>query len=41
MGRALKFALLREPLFQFLVLGAALFGFFHLVDNRKAEAPTS
>jgi hypothetical protein len=40
MGRALKFALLREPLFQFLVLGAALFGFFHLVDNRKAEAPT-
>ena len=40
MVRALKFALLREPLFQFLVLGAALFGLFHLVDNRKAEAPT-
>jgi PPIC-type PPIASE domain len=35
----LKFPLLREPLFQFLVLGAALFGFFHLVDKKKAEAP--
>jgi parvulin-like peptidyl-prolyl cis-trans isomerase-like protein len=32
--------LLREPLFQFLVLGAALFGLFHLVHNRKAERPT-
>jgi hypothetical protein len=31
--------LLREPLFQFLVLGAALFGLFHLVNGRKAEAP--
>jgi hypothetical protein len=36
---ALKFLLLREPLFQFLVLGAALFGLFHLVDKEKAEAP--
>jgi hypothetical protein len=35
----LKFALLREPLFQFLVLGAALFGLFHLVDKNKAETP--
>ena len=35
----MKFALLREPLLQFLVLGAALFGLFHLVDRRKAEAP--
>jgi PPIC-type PPIASE domain len=35
----LKFPLLREPLLQFLVLGAALFGFFHLVDRKKAEAP--
>jgi PPIC-type PPIASE domain len=34
----LKLALLREPLIQFLVLGAALFGFFHLVDKKKAEA---
>jgi PPIC-type PPIASE domain len=32
-------ALLREPLFQFLVLGAALFGLFHVVDRKKAEAP--
>jgi hypothetical protein len=35
----LKFALLREPLFQFIVLGAALFGLFHLVDKNKAETP--
>src|SRR5580658_6508509 len=39
MGRVLKLMLLREPLFQFFVLGAALFGLFHLVDSRKAEAP--
>ena len=39
MVRVLKLALLREPLFQFLVLGAALFGLFHLVGNRKADAP--
>jgi hypothetical protein len=35
----LKSALLREPLFQFLVLGSALFGLFHLVDKKKAETP--
>ena len=35
----MKSALLREPLLQFLVLGAALFGLFHLVDREKAEAP--
>ena len=35
----MKLTLLREPLFQFLVLGAALFGLFHLVDKKKAEAP--
>jgi hypothetical protein len=34
-----KSALLREPLLQFLVLGAALFGLFHLADKEKAEAP--
>jgi hypothetical protein len=37
--RVLKFTLPREPLFQFVVLGAALFGLFHLVDSRKAEPP--
>ena len=35
----MKSALLREPLLQFLVLGAAVFGLFHLVDKEKAEAP--
>ena len=35
----MKLRLLKEPLFQFLVLGAALFGLFHLVGNRKADAP--
>jgi len=35
----LKFVLPREPLFQFLVLGTALFGLFHLVGGKKAEAP--
>ena len=35
----MKLSLLKEPLFQFLVLGAALFGLFHLVGNRKADAP--
>ena len=35
----MKFPLLKEPLFQFLVLGAALFGFFHLVSNKKADPP--
>ena len=39
MGRILKLTLLREPLFQFLALGAALFGLFHLVDSKKAETP--
>jgi hypothetical protein len=34
-----KSALLREPLLQFIVLGAALFGLFRLVDREKAEAP--
>jgi PPIC-type PPIASE domain len=34
-----KSALLREPLFQFLVLGAALFGLFHLADKERAETP--
>ena len=32
--------LLREPLLHFLVLGAALFGLFSVVDKRGAEAPT-
>ena len=36
----MKFGLLREPLLQFLVLGAALFGLFHLADSKKAETPT-
>jgi hypothetical protein len=36
----LKSALLREPLLHFLVLGAALFGLFHLLDNKKADTPT-
>jgi hypothetical protein len=36
----LKLGLLREPLLQFLVLGAALFGLFHLVDRNKADTPT-
>ena len=35
----MKLSLLKEPLFQFLVLGAALFGLFHLVGSRKADAP--
>ncbi len=35
----MKFALLREPLLQFLVLGATLFGLYHIVDKKKAEAP--
>jgi hypothetical protein len=39
MVRVLKLRLLREPLFQFLMLGAALFGLSHLVGNKKADAP--
>ena len=35
----MKFPLLKEPLLQFLVFGAALFGLFHLVDRNKAETP--
>lgn len=35
----MKFSLLREPLFQFLVLGTALFGVFHFVDKEKTDAP--
>lgn len=35
----MRFALLREPVLQFVVLGAALFGFFHLVDRKKADGP--
>jgi hypothetical protein len=35
----LRWLLPREPLFQFLVIGAALFGIFHLVDKRKSDAP--
>ena len=35
----MKFALLKQPLLQFLVLGAALFGLFQLVDKRKTETP--
>jgi hypothetical protein len=35
----LKFPLLKEPLFQFLVLGAALFGLFHFVGKTKTDAP--
>jgi hypothetical protein len=31
--------LLREPLLQFLVLGAVLFGLFHLVDKKRDETP--
>jgi PPIC-type PPIASE domain len=35
----LKSALLREPLLQFLVLGAVLFGVFQLVARERAETP--
>jgi hypothetical protein len=35
----LKLTLLREPLLQFIVFGAALFGLFHLADKKKAETP--
>ena len=31
---------LREPLLHFLVLGAALFGLFSIVDKKSTEAPT-
>jgi hypothetical protein len=35
----LKLPLLREPLLHFLVLGAALFGLFSMVDKHSSEAP--
>jgi hypothetical protein len=35
----LKLPLLREPLLHFLVLGAALFGLFSMVDKNNSEAP--
>ncbi len=35
----MKFPLLREPLLHFLVLGAALFGLFSMVDKNNFEAP--
>jgi hypothetical protein len=35
----LKTPLLREPLLHFLVLGAALFGLFSVVNKKDAEAP--
>jgi hypothetical protein len=35
----LKLPLLREPLLHFLVLGAALFGLFSMIDKKDAEAP--
>lgn len=35
----MKLPLLREPLLHFLVLGAALFGLFSMVDKKDAEAP--
>ena len=36
----MKLPLLREPLLHFLVLGAALFGLFGMVDKKGAETPT-
>jgi hypothetical protein len=36
----LKSRFLREPLLHFLVLGAALFGLFSIVDKKSTEAPT-
>ena len=35
----MKLPLLREPLLQFLVLGAVLFGAFSFIDKKEAEAP--
>lgn len=35
----MRFSLLREPLLHFLVLGAALFGLFSVVNKKGAEAP--
>ncbi len=36
----MKPPLLREPLLQFLVMGAALFGLFSIVAKKEAEVPT-
>jgi hypothetical protein len=36
----LKLSLLREPLLHFLVLGAALFAAFSMIEKKDAEAPT-
>jgi len=36
----LKLPFLREPLLHFLVLGAALFGLFSMLEKKDAEAPT-
>ncbi|KAB0265904.1 peptidyl-prolyl cis-trans isomerase [Microvirga brassicacearum] len=36
----MKLSLLREPLLHFVVLGAALFGLYGLVDKKDVEAPT-
>jgi PPIC-type PPIASE domain len=36
----LKSRLLQEPLLHFLVLGAALFGLFSIVEKKSADAPT-
>ena len=35
----MNLALLREPLLQFLVLGAVLFGLFSIIDKKEANAP--
>jgi hypothetical protein len=35
----LKLPILREPLLHFLVLGAALFGLFSMIEKKDAEAP--
>jgi PPIC-type PPIASE domain len=37
----LKSRLLQEPLLHFLVLGAALFGLFSIVEKESADAPTT
>jgi hypothetical protein len=37
----LKSRLLQEPLLHFLVLGAALFGLFSIVEKKSADAPTT
>jgi hypothetical protein len=39
MVHAVKVPLLREPLLQFVVVGAALFGLYNLVDRKNPEPP--